>query len=96
MNEEMNNVTVEELVPAEETTEVVEVNDSSAGAVAIGALAATGVIALGYGIYKGIGKLHNKWLDHKARKAAENTVEVSYEEQVQEIHENNDSEIWKH
>lgn len=90
MEEMNNNVTVEELVPAEETTDVVEVDNSSdAGAVAAGALMATGVIALGYGIYKGIGKLHQKWLDHKEKKAAEKTgVELTYEEQVQEIHEN--------
>lgn len=92
MEEMNNNVTVEELVPAEETTDVVEVDNSSdTGAVAVGALMATGVIALGYGIYKGIGKLHNMYLNHKEKKAAkkaEAEVELTYEEQVQEIHEN--------
>lgn len=92
MNEEMNN----EVVAVEETQEVTavdeEYNSSNAGYVALGALGATGVIALGYGIYKGIGKGIEALKKRKAKKDAQKEAEAfedfeAYDETVQEIHD---------
>ena len=89
MEENMNNEVVETYDVSD--TEVVEVDNSGAKAIAIGAVAATAVTAGIYGLYKLGGKVVAKVKKSRIKKQAEAEIAQafefeSYDEAVEEFH----------
>lgn len=96
MEENMNTNEVVETYDATET-DVVNVDHSDVKAIAIGAFVATTVTAGAYGLYKLGGKIVAKAKRAKAKKQAEKEIAKaqafeSYDEAVQEIHDEMESD----